>query len=306
MRSHIVMALVAAAFIGCSGEDGATGPQGPQGPMGPQGPAGEDGTDWPGPVSQAYVDADGITGGAAFSKWWTIDGGGSGTAPSTAASSEFYRCKSCHAWDGLGSAGSYANRTGQSTGNLGRPDVAAVNLRSAVYAESYQELYNLVSHAGARDIDAVDNTHPDYADFLSEDQIWDLVKFMREEWVNPSDLYDLAVSGPAMRWDYSVNPAVLVSPTLTYTNIGALGNESNGQTLYTSACAVCHGIDGTQLPIGGISVGRFIRTKPYEAWFKIKFGEPGTGMAPGLVTATSDLQDLYAALANTTNFPEMP
>ena len=46
-----------------------------------------------------------------------------------------------------------------------------------------------------------------------------------------------------------------------------------------------------------------MREKPNEAWFKAKFGEPGTGMLPGLVSETSDLQDLYAALANSENFP---
>lgn len=38
----------------------------------------------------------------------------------------------------------------------------------------------------------------------------------------------------------------------------------------------------------------------------MKFGQPGSGMNPGLVTATSDMQDLYKALANTTTFPDLP
>lgn len=312
MKVTATAALIALAMLGCAGEDGQTGaqgpvgPAGPTGPQGPQGPAGEDGTDWPGLVPQAYTDADGIAGGAAYAKWWTVEGGGSGTAPATTAANEFYRCKSCHAWDGLGNAGSYANRTGQSTGTLGRPDVSSVNLRSSVHEESYQELFNLVRHDGARGIDAVDNTHPDYAEHLSDAQAWNLVKFMREEWVDPSDLYDLAVSGQALHWDYSVNPAVIASPTMAYTNIGSLGNETNGLSLYASRCSACHGADGTALPIGGVSLGSLLRAKPNEVWFKVKFGEPGTGMTPGLVTATADLQDLYAALANATNFPAMP
>jgi len=189
---------------------------------------------------------------------------------------------------------------------LGRPDVSGVNLRSSLAAESYLELFNLVRHAGARDIDAVDNTHPDYAELLSDSQVWNLVKFMREEWIDPSDLYDLAVSGPALHWNYSVNPAIIVNPTMTYSNIGALGNEASGLTLYANACASCHGADGTTLPIGGSSLGSVLRSKPYEVWFKVKFGEPGTGMEPGLVVSTADMQDLYAALANPVNFPAMP
>jgi len=54
-----------------------------------------------------------------------------------------------------------------------------------------------------------------------------------------------------------------------------------------------------------MSLGQFVREKPNEAWFKAKFGEPGTGMDPGIVTATSDLQDLYRALANSANFPDL-
>ena len=91
---------------------------------------------------------------------------------------------------------------------------------------------------------------------------------------------------------------------MTFSNVGALGDEANGQAIYTATCTGCHGTDGTALDIGGRSLGQFVREKPHEAWFKAKFGEPGTGMEPGLVAATSDLQDLYAALANATNFPD--
>jgi mono/diheme cytochrome c family protein len=129
---------------------------------------------------------------------------------------------------------------------------------------------------------------------------------MREEWVDPNLLYDLEVSGPAMYVDYTQDPPVVVKPTLTYTNIGAMGDETNGQSIYANTCATCHGADGTSLDIGGRSLGQFIREKPNEGWFKAKFGEDGTGMNPGLVTSTSDLQDLYRALENSANFPNLP
>ena len=285
---------------------GCTGDKGPAGPAGPPGDDGTDGTDWPGEAPAAYLAADGIAGGAAYSQWWTTEAGGSGTQPTTAAPADFYRCKACHGWDGLGNAGSYANRTGQSTGAANRPDVSWVNLRIAVQSESYQELFDLVRHVGVRGIDARDNSHPDYSSHLSDSQTWNIVKFMREEWVNPNLLYDLAVTGPAMYWDYSVDPPVLIKPTLTYTNIGAQGNESNGQARFASLCAACHGADGTTLEIEGMSLGQFFRTKPNEAWIKAKFGVPGTGMVPGLVAATTDLQDLYKAMANAGTFPDLP
>jgi mono/diheme cytochrome c family protein len=106
--------------------------------------------------------------------------------------------------------------------------------------------------------------------------------------------------------DYTQDPPVVVMPTVTYSNVGAMGDEANGQTIYTATCGGCHGADGTTHDIGGRSLGQFIREKPNEGWFKAKFGEDGTGMDPGLVTSTSDLQDLYKALANSTNFPDLP
>jgi mono/diheme cytochrome c family protein len=109
-----------------------------------------------------------------------------------------------------------------------------------------------------------------------------------------------------MHYEYSVaNGWVLVSPTLAYTNIGAGGDKTNGVAVWDAACAVCHGADGTTAPPGGTqSVGQFTRAKPYEAWFKIKFGEPGK-MTPGLVTDTADMVDLYSALADATLFPNL-
>ena len=288
MKRLVVLTTAVFILAGCEGDTG------------PAGPAGSAGSSAPPPE---YVAADAIAGGAAYGKWWTTEAGGIGTQPTTTAPSDFYRCKSCHAWDGLGNAASYANRTGQSTLNPNRPDVSSVNLRSTAAREDFQALFDLVRHAGARKIDAFDNTHPDFS-ILTDDQVWNLVKFMREETVAANLLYDIEVSGPAMYVDYSQNPPVVVAPTVTYSNIGALGNETNGQAIVAATCAGCHGADGTAIQIGSRSLGQFIREKPNEGWFKAKFGEPGTGMNPGLVTATSDLQDLYAALANATNFPD--
>lgn len=288
--------------MGPDGATGANGADGAAGPTGADGPAGTDGTDFPGPLPSGYVAADGILGGAAYSKWYVTDAGGTGTVATTAPA-DFYRCKACHAWDGLGNAASYANRTGQSTLHPTRPDVSAINLRSSATANTPQALFDLVMHSPGRMIDAFDNTHPDFAPHLTVAQAWNLVKFMREEWVEPTDLYDLEVMGGMMYVDYS-GPTVM-APTLTYSNIGALGNAANGVTVYAAACGGCHGADGTAIDLGGRSAGQFVREKPNEAWFKAKFGEAGS-MDPGLVTSTSDMQDLYAALVNTVDYPDLP
>ncbi len=301
----IALVFVAFAASACTGAVGLQGEQGLAGTAGADGADGADGIDWPGPVPAAYEAADGIAGGAAYAKWWVTDADGSGTQPTTTVSSDFYRCKSCHGWDGLGNDGSYANRTGQSTGKTTRPDVSSVNLRSTALSESHMELYDLIAHPAGRALDAADNTHPDYSTLLTADQTWNLVKFMREEWVEPTDLYDLEVTGAAMNWDYTGGVATLSSPTLTYTNIGKDGDATNGDAIYAAKCASCHGTDGkTITDVDGYpSVGAFLRAKPHEAWFKIKFGEPGA-MPTGMVTSTSDLQDLYKALTNSTNYPD--
>jgi mono/diheme cytochrome c family protein len=311
MRFFVLSLSLAVALAACegpvgpAGSQGAAGPQGPQGPVGPAGPIGPPGADWPGPPPDGYNNADGIMGGAAYSKWWTTEAGGDGPQPATTAGADFYRCKACHAWDGMGNAGSYANRTGQSTLKSSRPDVSSVNLRSTSSATSFQGMYDLVLHAGARGIDASDNTHPDYSSHLTSAQAWNLVKFMLEEWVAASDLYDIEVKGPQMYVDYTQDPPVVMAPTITYSNVGAKGSAINGETIYDGKCQVCHGADGTAHDMGGRSLGQFVREKPNEAWFKAKFGEPGTGMAPGLVTSLQDLQDLYAALANAANYPDL-
>lgn len=289
---------------GPAGADGPAGPAGPEGPAGPAGEDGADGTDFPGPLPAEYINADGILGGAAYAKWWTTDAGGSGD-PGASVPQDYHRCKACHAWDGMGNAASYANRTGQSTLNPNRPDVSSVNLRSSAASNTVQALFDLIVRTPGRTIDAFDNTHPDYSTHLTVGQVWNLIKFMREEWVEPQELYDLEVVGASMYVDYTVDPPVVVAPTLVVSNVGALGSESNGQEIYSSTCGSCHGADGTAVDLEGKSLGEYVRDKPWEAWFKAKFGEAGA-MPPGLVTSTSDLQDLYAALANETNFPGLP
>ncbi len=288
MRTKIILSIgfmfvVLSAMMSCEGD---------MGPAGPQGDSGED------VIPIEYTNADGILGGAAYSKWWVTDTGGSGELNIT-ASSDFARCKACHAWDGLGNAASYSNRTGQSTGKATRPDVSSVNIRSTAVSTSASKLYMLIEHGWGRPMDAASNEMPNYKSNLTAAQIWNLTKFMKEEWVNPTELYDLAVSGPPI--------SAAGSPTLTYSNIGKDGNATHGNALISTNCIGCHGSDGKKIEDvdGKTGIGQFVRQKPHEAWFKIKFGEPGTGMNPGqLVTSTSDLKDLYKALIETSVYPD--
>jgi mono/diheme cytochrome c family protein len=293
---------------GDNGEDGAPGADGLAGVNGVDGVDGEDGVDWPGEVPVEYEAADGIIGGAAFSQWYSTPGGGLGALADyeVTVASDFTRCKACHGWDGLGSAGSYATRTGVSTGTSSRPDVASVNVRSTVITASFDQLFDLIDRPDGRTMNSPDSRHPDFSEDLTEEQVWDLIKFMREEWVNPNDLYDLTITGEPMHYEYDGDgTATLVSPSMSYTNIGQDGDPINGVAIYDASCATCHGADGKLNPPGGsASVGQFTRSKPYESWFKIKFGDPGK-MDPGILTETTDLQDLYAALADDSLFPNL-
>jgi len=175
------------------------------------------------------VAADGIRGGAAYNERFAPAGGGDGTLAGYGVTSgaEFTRCKSCHAWDGLGNAGSYANRTGIGSGTATRPDVSDANLRAAAATNTPRELFDLVTSPWGRPMNAAsDSRHPDYTGYLEDGQVWDLVKFMREEWVDSNELYDLAVSGAAMHYADVDGAWTLVKPTSTYSNIGKDGDAA--------------------------------------------------------------------------------
>lgn len=300
-RTPLILAVaVMMALVGCTGKDGEDGVAGPQGPGGPPG------QDWPGPAPAAYVAADGIAGGAAYSKWYVASGGGSGNLADygITVAADFARCKACHAWDGMGNAGSYANRTGVSTGASSRPDVSSSNLRNVVASSTYQELYDLIARPPGRPLNSASSGHPNYSTVLTPAQVWNIVKFLREEFVNPNELYDLQITGAAMHYEWDDTAWVLKKPALTYTNIGKNGNPTSGKTVYNAKCSGCHGADGkTNPPAEFTGLGQFARAKPNEAWFKAKFGEP-PAMAPGIVASTQDLKDLYKALADTVNFPD--
>jgi len=261
---------------------------------------------YPGPVPAGYAAADGIKGGAAYSEWFSTAGGGKGSLALSGVTvgSDYVRCKSCHAWDGLGNAGSYAARTGISTGAAGRADVSSANLRAAIATSTYQALYDLVAQPYGRPMNAAsDSRHPDYSKALEPAQVWNLVRFMKEEWVAPNELYELQVAGAPLHYEDIGGNRTLVSPTLTYANIGTTGSADAGKAVFTAKCAGCHGATGKTVTMEGMSLGQFVRAKPNEAWFKIKFGQ-GTVMAPGLVKTTDDLRNLYKALANATDFPD--
>jgi mono/diheme cytochrome c family protein len=252
----------------------------------------------------AFELASGINGGTMYDKFWTPETGWNQSDPNLTQFdnfSNFFRCKQCHAWDRLGNSASYISRAPSTT----RPNVSSLNLKTATAAMDEQELFDaLWSSTGRRPVSADLSTYdpatnstvgdqmPDLSDIMTEEQVWDLVKFLKEEAIDTDLLYDGTTVG------------TYPTGSITYSNIGAGGNASNGDALYTANCAACHGTDGRAFLVdGSFSVGSFLRAKPYEVQHKVKFGQPGTAMG-SLLTDVGDILNLYLALTNATTYPD--
>ncbi len=165
-----------------------------------------------------------------------------------------------------------------------------------------RDMFEEVAHAGGADVDPArtadgtdpslgGNDMPDFSKILTETQIWDLVKFLKEGQLNTENLYDLATSG-----SYPTGSKTMI-------NLGKDGSASAGDTFYTNNCASCHGADGTQIMLEGKSLGAFTRGGPHETQHKTKNGHPGSIMK-GLPDATeTDIKNLLKALDDETKYP---
>lgn len=256
------------------------------------------------PNLEAYNKASAIKGGIMFDNYWSEESGFDTTNPNTAkfkAYSDFFRCKQCHGWDLLGSQGYYNNRAPKKN----RPNVSDLNLAEVVKTKTYKELFDAMkTSVNRRDISfdpavydpATNPTEgdkmPNYSQFLSDAQLWDLVKFMKEGVIDVTQLYDAAYTG--------------TYPTgkTTFSNIGKDGFASRGNTLYADKCVKCHGADGKKITLEGSSLGKFLRSKPNEVQHKVKFGQLGTAMEGEFEITVDQMKDLYKACADPVNFPD--
>ena len=81
------------------------------------------------------------------------------------------------------------------------------------------------------------------------------------------------------------------------------GDSDNGQTLYNSVCALCHGSDGPSLDFGGgEGVGGLANDNPQETLHKIRFGHPRSAMPSSIGNGWS-FQDAIDVLANSQTLP---
>ncbi len=263
----------------------------------------------------AFANADGINGGKLYDQFWAVETGFSLANSSLKNQSEldaitkkadFFRCKQCHSWDRLGRDGGYGNRAPSTS----RPNVANINLATISASATAQALFDAIKNGPSRrDVGTDLSTYnpagdttvgdkmPNYSQILTDKQIWDIVKFLKEEAVDTSALYTIT-------FDAGTYP----NKKPTFSDLGSNGSPSNGDTIFAAKCAGCHGADGTLIQVDtNYTVGRHVRAKPYEDQHKVKFGHLGSDMTAAAVLSTaptSDIKDLFAALSNKTKYPD--
>lgn len=252
-----------------------------------------------------YTNANGINGGRLYDKFWATETGfNQADANLTRYNqyADFFRCKQCHGWDLLGRGGSYINRGPRTT----RPNVANLDLLQIAKTKSYSELFTLIKTGSSPSIrravsadlstyapttnSTIGDQMPNYSQSLTDEHIWDLVKFLKTEVIDINNLYDFTTSG------------TYPTGSITYANIGKGGTAAAGNT-YMQNCTGCHGTNGRLIIVdGSFSVGSHLRAKPYEVQHKVKFGQLGSGMQ-AFNTTLQQMKDLYKALTDTAMYP---
>ncbi|MBW6492220.1 MAG: cytochrome c [Lentimicrobium sp.] len=256
------------------------------------------------PDEIAFENATVAKGGILYDKFWSTESGYDQNDPNYAtinAKADFFRCKQCHGWDGLGAGGSYINRGPKTT----RPNVNALNIYQIAQSKTAKELFDAMkSTTGRRDISYDLSTYdpatnategdkmPNFNQLLSDDQIWDLVKFMKEGMFDVNQLYDVTYTGTYPSGSFAIS------------NVGRDGDETKGKAFYDAQCKLCHGADGKTIALGGKSAGDFTRSKAYEVQHKVKYGQLGSSMVGEFDITLAEMKDLYKALANETIFPD--
>ncbi len=261
------------------------------------------------PAVVAYNNADQVNGGIMYDKFWASESDfdqSNANIATLSAKGDFFRCKQCHGWDGLGNKGAYINRGPKTS----RPNISSVNLYEMGQSKTAQELFDgLKKTAGRRSIStdlssynpttgnvAEGDKMPNLTELFTDAQIWDMVKFMKEGMMDVSQLYDATYTG------------VYPTGSMAISNVGKDGDAVKGKSYYNSNCAACHGADGTTLNgtphvIEGYTIGQFTRKKGNEVQHKIHYGQLGSPMTGEFDITVSQMKDLYKALANETDFP---
>lgn len=261
------------------------------------------------PAIESYNKADFINGGIMYDKFWAAESNfdqANSNLATLSAKGDFFRCKQCHGWDGLGNKGAYISRKPKTS----RPNVSSLNLYQMGQTKSPQELFDdLKKSSGRRDISYDLSTYdpatnaaegdkmPNLSQILTDDQLWDLVKFLKEGMLDVTDLYDATYTG------------TYPTGSMAISNVGKNGDAVKGRNYYNNGCASCHGADGTTLygdphVIEGMTIGQFTRKKANEVQHKVHYGQLGSPMSGKFNITDDEMKDLYKALADVTVFPD--
>lgn len=251
------------------------------------------------------------------------------------ANVNFYSCISCHGADGMGREEYNSGKKIAAT----QPDVATTHLKD-VKSWEITKLYAAIKNVGGRAIDPTKTAnglnpalggqnHPDFSKILTEDKIWDLVKWLKEGAIynENNDLYTATRTGT---YAESQTGAVTPLPYTVYSNLGTDGDEAAGVAFYAAKCAYCHGVDGHGTtnaqgpvlaagttngtgPANGTDpvtkvkyygVGPFMRYRTTDGMIKIIAGQFGTNPWMGATPITRDeMKNLLKAFSNTSRFP---
>jgi thiosulfate dehydrogenase len=154
-----------------------------------------------------------------------------------------WRCKECHGWDYIGNKGRYSKGS-HFTGITGVFEVQEKNP---------DEIYTSLTNKSSKH---------DFSEYLSDSEIWDLVKFLREG----QKPIEAAISS----------------------NGQGNGDIALGKGLYDSQCASCHKMDGNKIDFkskkdGIQGIGWLANDNPQESIHKIRWGHPGSNM-PSMIT----------------------
>jgi thiosulfate dehydrogenase len=194
------------------------------------------------PRATALARASLARGGKLYDNWQAVtgvtpdgDNPAYASTQGTAKGAATWRCRECHGVDYRGADGNYGSGS-HFTGVMGL--VASAN-------KSQEELFAAI-HDG---VDGTGSFH--YGTYLSDDDVWDLVRFIR------AGIAD-------------------VTPYLDSAGNPLNGDVANGKVRYGELCVRCHGEDGTKINFGNASRGpRFIRDETGNGFnfvHRVRFG----------------------------------
>lgn|GEM_PF-1176153 len=195
-----------------------------------------------------FVLASAVRGGRLYDQWWSEAGlpepvGDHPLYPAVGAQSgsTTFRCKECHGWDYKGVDGVY----GSGSHFTGIAGILGSTMSS-------KRMFSLLK----ADPGTVAHGHNMDSYGLSDRDLWDLVRFVKDGVVNTDDFIDASGMFP----DTS--------------GIGSAG--------YSLTCINCHGPDGRDINFGTAMSPEYVGTvavdNPWEFLHKMRFGHAGTPM----------------------------